>query len=262
MCRMAAYLGPTAPLSTLLSDPPHSITRQALAPTHLRDCSVNADGTGLVWWQEDEDEPLRYATQSPPWADANLAGLAGRLRAPVQLAAVRAATAGMPFGAGAVAPFTFGPLAVSHNGRIKGFRGAIGRSLLDRLPADVWDGAGTVTDSVAIAMTVAHEWRERPEDGIAGALAATVEQVEKACRNHGGSATLALLASDGERIVGTRAAVDDPAPSLFVLHGGDERPDAAMIASEPLDDDRAWTEVPPGHLVEVADRSIERHRLG
>lgn len=262
MCRMAAYLGPAAPLSTLLSHPPHSITRQALAPMHLGGCSVNADGTGVVWWQEGEEEPLRYATQSPPWSDANLASLAPRLRGRVQLAAVRSATAGMPFGPDASAPFTIGQLAVSHNGRITGFRGPLARGLLDRLPDDLWEGAGTVTDSVAIAMTIAAELRERPAEGLAAAMAATVELVEKACRDQGASATLALLASDGKRLVGVRAAVDDPAPSLFALHDSDERPGAALIASEPLDDDPAWVEVPPGHLVEAGEGWMDRRPLG
>jgi glutamine amidotransferase len=259
---MAAYLGPTAPLSTLLTDPPHSISKQAWAPTHLRDCSVNVDGTGVVWWQEGEREPLRYATPSPPWADANIAGLAPRLRGNVQLAAVRSATPGMPFGPGAVAPFTIGGLAISHNGRIRPFRGMLARCLLDRLPEDVWDGTGTVTDSVAIAMTIVAESRERPAEGLAGAVAATVEVVEKACRDWGATATLALLASDGLRLVGARAAVDDPAPSLFALRDSDQRPDAALIASEPLDDDPAWAEIPEGSLVEVTSRSMDQHTLG
>jgi glutamine amidotransferase len=258
---MAAYLGPAAPLSTLLFDPPHSITRQAWAPQHLGDCSVNADGTGVVWWQDDDTEPRRYTTQSPPWGDANLADLAPRTHGRVQLAAVRSATKGMPFALGAVAPFTFGRLAISHNGRIANFRGALGRGLLDRLPHDLWDGTGTTTDSVVIAMTIAAELRERPAGGLAAAMATTVQLVEKACREDGGTATLALVASDGERIVGVRAAVDDPAPSLFALHDSDERPGAVMIASEPLDEDGAWTEVPAGHLVEAAGGSIERTPL-
>jgi glutamine amidotransferase len=261
MCRMAGYFGPTAPLSVLLTDPPHSISKQAWAPTHLRDCSVNADGTGVVWWQEGDDEPLRYVTPSPPWADANLEHLAGRLRGRVQLAAVRAATAGMPFGPGAVAPFTIGRLAVSHNGRIRNFRGALGRALLDRLPDDLWPGAGTVTDSVVIALTIAAELRERPADGLAGAVTVAVQTVGRACRDAGTSATLALLASDGERLVGARAAVDDPAPSMFALERGGAWRGAALIASEPLDGDPAWTEVPEGHVVEITRGSVRRWAL-
>jgi gamma-glutamyl hercynylcysteine S-oxide hydrolase len=261
MCRMAAYIGPAAPLSTLLTDPPHSITRQAWAPIHLGDCAVNVDGTGVVWWEEGHPEPMRYATQSPPWADANLTKLAPRLRGRLQIAAVRSATPGMPFGAGAVAPFTIGNLAVSHNGRIKTFMGPVARGLLGRLPDDIWNGTGTVTDSVTIAMTIAAELRERPAEGLAGAVAGTVRLVEKACRDEGQTATLALLTSDGERLVGVRAAVDDPAPSMFALHGSHERPGVALIASEPLDDDHAWAEVPAGHLVEATSHSIDLRPL-
>jgi glutamine amidotransferase len=49
MCRMAAYVGPDAPLSALLYDPPHSLERRAYQPRELIHGAVNVDGTGVAW---------------------------------------------------------------------------------------------------------------------------------------------------------------------------------------------------------------------
>jgi len=252
MCRMAGYVGPPAPLSLLLADTPHSLYQQAFRPRLLDESSVNVDGTGVVWWPPGEREPIRYATELPPWSDANLLPLAARLRGGVQLAAVRSATPGLPYGPGAVAPFTHDGLAVAHNGRIENFRGPIGRRLLDALPDDLFHASGTITDSVALFLTVVHHHRIRPEKGLAGAVAAAVLDAAKLSADAGEWATLTVLASDGECVVGARTAVGAPSYTLFTLDGDPERPGAALVASEPLDDHAGWREVPDHHLVEVS----------
>jgi gamma-glutamyl hercynylcysteine S-oxide hydrolase len=251
MCRMAGYVGPPAPLSLLLADPPHSLYQQALRPRLLDEGSVNVDGTGVVWWPPGEREPLRYATELPPWSDPNLLPLAARLRGVVQLAAVRSATPGMPYGPGAVAPFTHDGLALAHNGRIENFRGALGRRLLDALPDDLFGAGGTMTDSVALFLTMVHHHRTRPEAGLAGAVAGAVLDAAKLTADAGEWATLTVLASDGERVVGVRTAVSAPSYALFTLDGDPERPGAALVASEPIDDHGGWREVPDHHLVEL-----------
>jgi gamma-glutamyl hercynylcysteine S-oxide hydrolase len=252
MCRMAAYAGPQAPLSVLLSEPPWSLREQAWRarlPGPRGTNAVNVDGTGVVWWPAGEQRrpPLRYVTELPPWADPNLLGLAGRLRGAMQLALVRSATPGLPYGAWSVAPFVHGRLAVAHNGRVGGFRGVPGRQLLERLPDDLHAELGALTDSAALAALAAAELRARPEQGLAGALAATVATAEKLCAGAGETATLTLLAADGERIAGVRAALGRDSHPLFTRAGGG----VALAASEPLDDDPGWVEVPDRHLVEL-----------
>jgi gamma-glutamyl hercynylcysteine S-oxide hydrolase len=253
MCRIAGYTGPPAPLSALLCDPPHSLYLQAYRPRLQHEGAVNVDGTGVAWWPPEtgEQEPIRYVTDLPPWSDPNLLQLAGRLRGRMQLAAVRSATPGMPYGAAAVAPFTHGTLAVAHNGRIGGFRGPVGRRLLDLLPDDLFHAAGTLTDSVALFLTVVHHHRERPAAGLAGAVAAAVADAAKLVADAGETATLTVLAGDGERIVGARTAVRTPSHALFTLDGDAGRPGAALVAFEPLDDGTGWREVPDHHLVEL-----------
>ncbi len=257
MCRMAAYTGPEAPLSALLGDRPHGLAEQAWRPRLQHDPgSVNVDGTGIVWWPAGEAareagwEPLRYVTELPPWADPNLPGLARRLTGAMQLALVRSSTPGLPYGAWSVAPFVHGRLAVAHNGRIGGFRGAVGRRLLERLPDGLHAELGALTDSAALAATVAARLRERGPGELAAALAAAVREVEKLCADAGETATLTVLAADGERIAGARAALGGPAHTLFTLTAG-APPGAALAASEPLDDDPGWTEVPDRHVVEL-----------
>jgi glutamine amidotransferase len=258
MCRMAAYLGPAAPLSALLGDPPHALAEQAWRP-RLQQCgSVNVDGTGVAWWQAGETgrEPLRYVTELPPWADPNLPGLARRLTGTVQLALVRSATPGLPYGAWSVGPFVHGRLAVAHNGRIGGFRGPVGRRLLERLPDGLHAELGALTDSAVLAAAVAAQLREREPDDLAGALAAAVLECEKTCADAGETATLTALAADGERVVGARAALGGPSHTLFTLAGGSALPGAVLAASEPLDDDLGWTEVPDRHLVELTAAGV------
>jgi glutamine amidotransferase len=264
MCRMAAYLGPAAPLSALLGGPPHALAEQAWRPRLQQGTgSVSVDGTGLAWWPQGEAAwpPLRYVTELPPWADPNLPGLSRRLRGAVQLALVRSATPGLAYGAWSVAPFVHGHLAVAHTGRIGGFRGPVGRRLLERLPDELHAELGALTDSAALAATVAARLRGRHPDDLAGALTAAVLEVEKACVDAGETATLTVLAADGERVVGARAALGVPAHALFTLTSGGAWPGAVLAASEPLDDDVGWTEVPDRHLIELTAAGVRARPL-
>jgi glutamine amidotransferase len=263
MCRMAAYAGPEAPLSALLSDPPWGLERQAY---RARDPgrsgghnTVNVDGTGVVWWPAGERErpPLRYVTELPPWADPNLAGLASRLAGTMQLALVRNATPGLPYGAWSVSPFVHGRVAVAHNGRVGGFRGVPGRRLLERLPDDLHAELGALTDSAALAALVAAELRARGPDELAGALAGAVAVTKKLCADAGEAATLTMLAADGRRIAAARAALGRASHTLFTSRRGG----AALIASEPLDDEPGWVEVPDRHLVELDADGISTRPL-
>jgi len=248
MCRMAALLGPSpAPLSVLLTDPVHSLSEQAYRPRLQHQGYVNVDGTGVVWWPDPGASPLRYVTDKPPWADANLPHLAPRLGGTAQLAAVRSATPGLPFGPGAVAPFLYDGIAVAHNGRVEGVKGPLGRELLARLPDDLYGRVEALTDSVLLALTVVAELRQRPDAGLVGALAATVREVERRAAAAGQAATLTMLACDGRGAVGVRASVGAPSPTLFSA----ARPSFAFAASEPLDDQPDWAKVPDRHLVEL-----------
>lgn len=252
MCRMAAYTGPDAPLSVLLSDPPWALDEQAWRariPGSNAANAVSVDGTGVVWWPAGERQrpPLRYVTELPPWADPNLPCLAARLSGVTQLALVRSATPGLPYGAWSVAPFVHDRLAVAHNGRVGGFRGVPGRRLLERLPDDLHAELRALTDSAALAALVAAELRARPELGLAGALGAAVAVAEKVCADAGEAATLTMLAADGQRVAGVRAALGRASHPLFARAGGG----VALAASEPLDDDPGWVEVLDRHLVEL-----------
>src|SRR5579862_9722706 len=76
MCRHLAYLGPPAPLRALLTDPPHSLYRQAWAPRRQRHGTVNADGFGIGWYAGSDLVPARYRRGDPIWGDPSLADIA------------------------------------------------------------------------------------------------------------------------------------------------------------------------------------------
>lgn len=177
MCRLAAYLGPPVPLSRLLFDPPRSLEVQAHDPREQLHGTLNVDGTGVAWWNGDGEEPLRYVNDRPPWSDPNLRGLAPRLTGRVQLAAVRSATVGHPFGPGNVAPFTYGHFSGAHNGFLGRYREATARPLTALLPDSHYSAMSAVSDSLTLFLRAVALHEERPADGLAAAVRRTVLEV-------------------------------------------------------------------------------------
>jgi glutamine amidotransferase len=256
MCRLAGYAGPPLPLSALLYDPPRSLSEQAVEPREQRSGRVNVDGTGIAWWDGGDPRPLRYRSERPPWADENLAGLAPRIAAPVQLAAVRSATPGIPHGTPFVHPFVHGGLAGAHNGWIASYRERVARRLLDRLPDHLFGSADGMSDSIAIFLLAVAERQRRPETGLAGALRAALAATAEECRRAGVGATLNVALADASGVAVARFGAGEPGNSLYTRSG-----DGHLVASEPLDDDPAWTAVPDGCIAVLTRTGIDLEEL-
>lgn len=257
---MALYTGPPQPLSRVLYDAPHSLQAQAYRPRELQHGTVNVDGTGVAWWQDD-DEPLRYVTPATPWADPNLPELGRRLQGHTILAAVRGATPGIGFGAGAVAPFVGGGLALAHNGWIGGFREGAASELVRRLPDHLVAGITALTDSVLLSLLVRHHHEKGAE--LPDAVLAALAEIVAVCTERDEPATCNVLASDGARSVAVRYSFRLPGNSLYLHDGGGSWPDGArLVASEALDDDPAWIAVPEAHLVDITPDGHVLRTLG
>jgi glutamine amidotransferase len=241
MCRFLAYLGPPVTLQSLLYDPPHSLVRQSWAPRHQRQGAVNADGFGVGWYDHAlRDEPARWRTPRPAWAERSFANVAGLVRSTAVLAALRDATPPSPVEESGTPPFTSGPWLFAHNGRVEGFAGGGPTGpLLRRLVSDTRAAAieGSSDSEVLFALAL-----DRLDAGAAPgpALADGVATVTGVA-----AARLNLVLTDGRLVAATACG-----ESLFVR----EDDDAVLVASEPYDDDRRWAPVPDGSLV-VAHRS-------
>jgi glutamine amidotransferase len=218
MCRHLAWLGRPRTLAELVLDPPSSLLVQSWAPRRQRYGTVNADGWGVGFFAPGRDRPARWRSPRPLWGDPSFASVAPVLSSGCVLAAVRSATAGMPLEESAVAPFTDGRWLLSHNGRVD-------RSVLP----PVRDAESTVDSALLAALVFA-----RGGD----ALADVVREVAAADP----AARLNLLATDGSRLLATTWG-----DTLSVL----VTPEGTALASEPWDDDPAWTDVPDRCLVEV-----------
>lgn len=251
MCRFAGFVGSPRPLSDLLFDAPHSLEKQAYAPRLLIGGHVNVDGTGAAWWPEEGERPLRYVTERPPWSDPNLGALSRAIRSTTLLAAVRSATPGIGFGAEHVQPFCGGSLAGVHNGWIGGFDRGTGRDLVERIPDELFGELRVLNDSKVLFLLA---WARRLEGrDLSEAVSATVLEAARMAAKRGEAAALNLGVAEAGRIVAARYSRGTAANSLFVRVG----PDGAVVASEPLDGDPSWREVPAGHLVDVSDGRVE-----
>jgi len=254
MCRLAGYVGDDPlPLSAVLYDPPHSLQQAAYAPKELLWGHVNVDGTGVAWWVDGRGEPLRYITDKSPWSDPNLADLAPILSGTPVLAAVRAATPGIPHGPQNVAPFVSGELAAVHNGWIGGFRDGVGRSLLDTLSDSRFGQVTSMNDSLALFHLVGQQIDDDPGMEISDAVADVLRRVAKTVVAADRVAALNLVVASGSRIVAARTSAGTEVNSLYTLrtdHGN-------WVASEPLDASHPWERVPEHSLVILTGESIE-----
>lgn len=257
MCRLAAYVGPPIPLSALLYDAPRSLSEQAVSPREQRSGRVNVDGTGVAWWEGGDPRPLRYRIDRPPWADENLKGLACRLRSGAQLAAVRSATPGIPYGAVFAHPFVHGASAGAHNGRIVLFRERVAHPLMAHLPPHLFGAFDGMSDSLALFLLAIAELERNPAGGLVGALQATLAVTVEECRRAKTTATLNLALADTSGVAVSHISHGEASTSLYLLHDGARWPSASLVASEPLDDDPGWTPVPDCHIAALRSDGIE-----
>ncbi len=70
MCRIAAYLGPPARLSSLFDDPSHGLTDQGRHARLMSGSDVAGDGWGVGWFS-DEARPGLLKNVLPIWSDQN-----------------------------------------------------------------------------------------------------------------------------------------------------------------------------------------------
>jgi len=234
VCRFVAYLGPPVTLGALLIHPPHALLRQAWAPRHQRHGCINADGFGAGWYDPARrPEPARYRSARPMWADRSFASLADVVASSAVLAAVRNATPPALVEESGTPPFTAGPWLFAHNGAVDGFAGAV-RTTLRGQVSDARSAAveGSADSEVLFALAL-----DRLDAGLppADALVEVVRSVTAVA-----SGRLNLVLTDGSQVAAT--AWGD---SLFVLDGDG----AAVVASEPYDDDPRWQPVPDCSVV-------------
>lgn len=104
---------------------------------------------------------------------------------------------------------------------------------------DVTEAGAPVDSALLFGVAVSH-WAAGLS--LADGLAATVQTAQAV-----GGGRLSFLAADGDHLAGT--AYGDP---LFVHQSGA----GVLLASEPLDEDPGWRELPPRSLVSVDHGTI------
>jgi len=234
---MAGYLGPALRPSEIVSRPVHSLLVQSYRPREMQSGTVNADGYGAALWLDDGvAAPAVYRTVAPIWADQNQTWMNERLRVRSLIAAVRSATPGIGFELANVQPFAHGRIAFAHNGFISDFRRGAQRALREKLGREAYESIQGSSDSehiFALVLDAQGTLAERVQKALA-----RLEELDR-------TVIATLLVGDGEQLVGARWAHRAKPATLYMAPFGE----GVCMASEPLDDERRWRELPPGEVV-------------
>lgn len=258
---MVGYLGgPKVSLSSVVLEREHSLLVQSYAPKEMMSGIVNADGFGVGWYSPEDGEPAVYRSDGPLWSDRSFAGIAPKITARTIFAAVRSATPGFPVEESGVPPFSSGPYMFMHNGAIEDFRLKAMRPLRDSLSDASYSSLLGTTDSETIFAGLLDLLKEDPDD-LAGALVGTIRHVCEVCGGLGVRATLNLAVTDGMAMAFTRYSTEGPGNSLYFLEDAEAFPQAVVVASERLDGDPGWREVPDRHLLTVEEGCVSLHPI-
>lgn len=234
MCRHLAYLGPVTTVGAVLTEGSRSLVRQSWDPADMRGGgTVNADGFGAAWWSE-RGVLARYRSVSPVWADPFVGEGLAAIEAPAVMVALRSATEGMPVERSATAPFSDGHWAFSLNGVVRGWPGSL-VSLASALPVSELLRLDAPTDAAALWLLLRSRLRSTEPGQALFSLVRDVVDLAPGSR-------LNMLLCNGSEIWATAwyhslwARVDES---------------AAIVSSEPFDDDRRWHRIPDRHLVDA-----------
>jgi predicted glutamine amidotransferase len=298
MCRFTLYLGPPVRLSSLLTEPQHSLIHQSYH-SREREEPLNGDGFGVGWFAPRLTwEPAVYHDVSPAWNNRNLKSIAKVVTSPCILAHVRAATPGSEVNLANCHPFQYGAYLLMHNGHIGGFR-KVRRRLLEELTEEAFDVVRGSTDTEHLFALFVDEivrhgcpihmppkrGGESVTDGpvtdppleLANRLHAAVRRVMRLVEEHGDDAPsmLNVAVSDGvhaavcrfsdspdgkpESLYFRQGEVYEPAGRMFEeSRRDDEEGEAYLVSSERLTDDPGWGAVPPNHMVVLSRKTEAR----
>jgi len=277
MCRFVFYKGDPITLSSLITEPEHSIIHQSYQSLERKE-PLNGDGFGIAWYSpETATEPAVFKEISPAWSNQNLLNIARVVRSGCILGHVRAATSGLAVIRPNCHPFAWRDFSFMHNGFIGGFA-KIRRNLQAELSDEAFATIGGSTDSEHVFALFIDEILQHgnPEtaEQIAERLAGAMARVEAAKKAAGIArhSQLNFAVTNGRHSVVTRY-VSDPSKqpnTLYVVEGksyscvdgeihlspsGSAR-QAVLIASEPLSSSEDWREVEPNHqlLIDANNR--------
>ena len=284
MCRFTLYLGPPVRLSTLLTEPEHSLIRQSY---HSRERSepLNGDGFGVGWYAPRLwSEPALFHQITPAWNNRSLQSIARVVASPCVMAHVRAASPGSDVNLANCHPFGWGGYLLMHNGHVGSFR-TIRRRLLDTVCDEAFNVVKGSTDTEHLFAVFVDEIIRSgcpmdpgvaPTDGwgameLARRLSAAIARVLEVVREQGDGepSFLNVAVADGSRVAVCRFDTDpiESPESLYLLHGEmyepagrrfperrkDDEGEAMVVSSERLTDDPRWRAVPPASML-VLDR--------
>ena len=267
MCRLAAYKGPEIFVSSLLTEPKHSIIHQSYHAKE-REEPLNGDGFGIGWFAPKFcDDPAIFKEVSPAWNNQNLKDISRVTKSSCIFAHVRAATVGGHISRTNCHPFSWGKYAFMHNGTVFEFE-KIKRSLRASLSDKAYQVVNGSTDSehiFALFVDQICEFNEPSIDDVAFSLQSSIAKIEFLKQKFGVEtpSTMNLVVSDGHNLVATKYASRGGEPdSLYFSQGDnftcedgvckmDSGDKAFIIASEPLDHSGNWKKVEGNNMVLV-----------
>jgi glutamine amidotransferase len=230
MCRHVAYLGAPLPLGAVLTEPEHSLVRQAKHAQFQTSGHENPDGWG-VGWHDRAGSVRRHRSATPIWLDPEL-GEVTTIVTDNAVAAVRLASPGSRIEATSNAPFVADDRWLfSLNGVVDGFHDGVGEELRALVtPSRRVTIEGGSDSEVLFALVLDQLDRGCPAIEAMATVIASVEARTTGRLN-------LLLSAPG---VVVASAVGN---SLFTCG-------ATLVASEPLNDAPEWERVPDRSLVD------------
>lgn len=277
MCRFTFYQGKPIRISSLLTEPKHSLINQSFESKE-RDEPLNGDGFGLAWYNHTlSEEPAMFKSVSPAWSNNNLLELSKIIESPCILAHVRAATQSLSVSEANCHPFKWKKYAFMHNGDIGGFP-IIRRHILNSLSDSIFAQVRGTTDSEHFFAMFLEEIIKRdhmePWDKIPSAMMSAIREVISLAKKYAPEerSYMNMVVSDGHYSLAVRFTTDDPqyADSLYLNLGKQyvceeglcrmldpgEHEKTVIISSEPLSKESGWEAVPVNSMVLVHEGKI------
>lgn len=277
MCRFTFYQGRPIILSSLITEPKHSLINQSFGAKE-RDEPLNGDGFGLAWYNFNISEnPAYFKSISPAWSNNNLQEICRVIETSCVLAHVRAATQGLTVSESNCHPFKWKELAFMHNGDIGGFQ-KIKRHLIHTLSDEAFHHIKGSTDSEHFFAVFIDEYQKNENmeqwDRLASSMMGAIRRVIALIDKHadGEHSYMNMVLTNGRLAVAVRFTTDkqEHADSLYMNLGKNyvcedgvcymldpgEREKAVIISSEPLSKDDGWEPIPVNSMVLVEEGKV------